>query len=114
MLIIYILSVLKLEIFKQAQAKPDYRVYDIYRLFSLPPNQLSNFLYPKIYPLHSIFEVQTSLEETPGYINEDKVIMPSNIPCSIDRLSSFGIYLIDNGETIYIYVMKDASSELFE
>ncbi len=34
--------------------------------------------------------------------------MPSNIPSSIDRLSSNGIYLIDNGDVIYLYVQKDA------
>ncbi|KAL4464887.1 hypothetical protein ABPG74_011448 [Tetrahymena malaccensis] len=114
-LIIYILSVLKSEVFRTNGARPDHRYYDIYRLFSFPPNQLSNFLYPKIYALHSIYENQSNLDLAPGsYIAEDKVIMPTNIPSSIDRLSSFGIYLIDNGETIFIYVMKDANPQLFE
>ena len=34
--------------------------------------------------------------------------MPSTVPCSFNRLAVNGVYLIDNAETIYLYVMKQA------
>lgn len=53
--------------------------------------------------------------EIPGlYISEDRVVMPSTVPCSIDSLVSHGVYMIDNGETIFAYVMKDVSNELLD
>jgi len=33
--------------------------------------------------------------------------MPPTLPMTIDRIDSNGIYLIDNGETIYLYVLND-------
>ncbi|EGR29624.1 hypothetical protein IMG5_151710, partial [Ichthyophthirius multifiliis] len=46
--------------------------------------------------------------------NDDKVLMPNTIAASVDKLISNGIYLIDNGEVIYLYVQKDASLEFIE
>lgn len=111
-MIVYFLSLLKSDLFKKGQVKLDARVYDLIRIQTLPTNQSSNLLYPKIYPIHTILDPINDIDggsadgqNLPGiYISDDRVAMPATIPCSIDRLSSFGIYLIDNSETIFAYV----------
>lgn len=111
-LILYHLALLKSDFFKKQQAKPDARVYDMIRFFSLPLHQLCNLLYPKIYPIHTILDTVNDIDGNPfdaasqagTYLSDDRVSMPSTIPCSLDRLSSFGVYLIDNSETIFAYV----------
>ena len=128
-LIVMVLSVLKSEVFKTQSPQPDSRIYEIYRFVSYPANQLTGLLYPRVYPIHSLYNDEDSqdilhnknndsvkdTQNLPGtYLSEYLVSLPSTIPASLDRLSSFGIYLIDNGETIYLYVMKDADSSLIE
>ena len=41
-------------------------------------------------------------------------ILPTTIENSYERIEVNGIYLIDNAEYIYLYVLKEANSSLIE
>ena len=55
-------SLIKREIFRQASnIKPDERMRDYIRLNTLTPLAINNWLYPKIYPIHNIYENKDSI-----------------------------------------------------
>lgn len=70
-------------------------------------------LYNKIYPIHDIYN--TSDKYTPGNImKNDFTILPTTIANSLERIEVNGIYLIDNGEYIFLYILKEADPDLLE
>ena len=107
----YILSALKLNALRTSNdTKPDARSYDIHRFANLPVNHFSNTLYNKVYPIHTIYEVD---ELGPGNVTEEgRVVMLNNVAASIERFEEDGIYLVDSCETIYLYVTKAAQPEV--
>jgi len=109
----FVLSMLKTQVLRIANdVKPDERSYDLHRLTKMPINVASNFLYPKVFPIHSIYSIE---ENTPGQTNEDgRVILPSSIAPSTDKITDDGIYLIDNSESIFLYVRNQADPNLLQ
>ena len=90
--------------------KPDERSYDLHRLLRLPVNGCANVLYTKVYPIHTIYEIE---EMGPGRITEEeRTIMMNNVAATDDKLSDDGIYLVDTNETIYVYVRKLAEAHV--
>lgn len=83
------------------------------RLRALPFASLLYKLYPKIFDLGKL---QKELTQNPdsefGYQMEGKTVLANSIPANLKMMSIDGVYLIDNGEYILIYIKKDASAEL--
>ena len=107
----YFLSSLKTHILRSTNdVKPDERSYDLHKLIKMPINCASNFLYPKVFQIHTICDVG---EPGPGQTTEEgRIIMPVNIPTTQDKLTDDGIYLIDNSESICLYVRNQADTNL--
>ena len=79
----------------------------------MPLNVLINNLISKVYPIHDIYNVNE--EFTPGNImTNDLTILPTTIANSFEKIEIDGIYLIDNSEYIYLYVLKEADPALIE
>ena len=91
--------------------KPDDRSYDLHRFLKMPLNVLSNLWYLKVYAIHTIYDDN---EYGAGNIVEDRVVLGSNIPATDEKLESHGIYLLDNNDTIYVYVKKYADTMLIQ
>jgi len=108
---IFFLAAFKAKILALSDSKPDDRAYDLHRFTKMPLNVLSTLWYPKLYPIHTLFD---SYEMVPGSVNEDtqKTILPSNIACTDEKIDDNGIFLLDNSEQIYVYVKADANVEL--
>lgn len=112
MLPLYISCLLKKDVFREGlDVSPDQRFYEMARICNDSPLALNNWIYPKFYPIHSIYEEPES-QLMSGTELDQRVITPSSIPATIDRIDPKGVYLIDSGETIYLYIMKEANSEL--
>ncbi|CAF0727210.1 unnamed protein product [Adineta ricciae] len=67
----------------------DDRSWLMHRLMSMDVKGTSAYLYPRIYPLHTL---------------EEDHVTPSMIRCSYDRLSDAGAYVIENGLVMYIWL----------
>lgn len=92
--------------------KPDDRSFDLHRFIKMPLNVLSNLWYTKVYALHTLYDNDN--EYGAGNVVDDRVIIDSNIPAMDEKLESHGIYLLDNNDTIYIYVKKYAEQFMIQ
>jgi len=82
--------------------------------FSTPLNVLINNLYCKIYPIHDIYK-RYHEKYIPGTIMKNNfTILPTTIENSYERIEIKGIYLIDNSEYIYIYVLEKADLKIIK
>lgn len=83
------------------------------QLRSLPFASLLYKLYPKILDMG---ELHNELAENPetefGYQVDGKTVLANSIPANVKMVKIDGIYLIDDGEYIFIYVKKEAPTEL--
>ena len=72
---------------------------------------IHNHLYPKVFPIHELFEQKDKkVDQTilPGTIQESgTTVLPSTVPCNINCLDSDGVYFIDCGYVIYLYIRKE-------
>lgn len=107
----YYLAALKTHLLRlNHDVKLDERSYDLHRFMRLPVNVMSTILYPKVYAMHSIYSIG---EFGPGQMTEDgRVVMTNSIATTEDKFDDDGIYLIDNSETIFVYVKKQVDPSI--
>ncbi|KRX02234.1 Zinc finger, Sec23/Sec24-type [Pseudocohnilembus persalinus] len=107
-------ALFKQELFKLGgQVKVDTRISDLNKLFSLNANQLQQWIYPKLYPIHNIYSVGDE-NIIPGNQVEENVILPGTIPTSSERIDEEGVYLLVSNDYIYLFVGSEANTELLE
>uniref|UniRef100_A0A0A9X976 Protein transport protein Sec24A n=4 Tax=Lygus hesperus TaxID=30085 RepID=A0A0A9X976_LYGHE len=104
---LYILALLKYVAFRIGQStRLDDRVFAMCQMKSLPLSQLIQTIYPDLYPVHNITECpQVS-------IGDDTVPAPPTLHLTAEKIDSNGIYLLDDGTTIMIYVGHNISQRL--
>jgi protein transport protein SEC24 len=82
-------------------------------LRALPFASLLYRLYPKILDLNDIHDQLEKDENAEfGYQVEGKTVLANSIPANVKMVKPNGIYLIDNGEYIFLYIKKEASMEV--
>jgi len=104
---LFVGSIRKLAAFRSgSDIRVDERLTFLVRMLGLPLSQTSLLVYPRVYQL-------LPLPERAGLRTgvADNVYLPPPIACSSDKLSSDRIYLIDNGQRLYIYVRPEVSLE---
>jgi protein transport protein SEC24 len=76
---------------------------------SLPLNNLIQYIYPDLYPIHA-------LEEQPkiNYEKLTEIPLPPVIQLSAERIESNRIYLLDDSETLIIFVGHKCSDYLIQ
>ncbi|KAJ7729938.1 protein transporter SEC24 [Mycena metata] len=80
----------------------DMRAYTRVVLSSAAVPQLIQYIYPSLYSLHN-------MPEDVGFIgSEGTLIMPTPLPLTSAWWESHGLYLIDDGQVIYLVVARDA------
>ncbi|KAH9478436.1 Protein transport protein SEC24 [Psilocybe cubensis] len=108
MLPVLVLGLLKnVGIRQSAQIPPDIRAYSQALLTSLPSQQLIPYLYPSFYSLHN-------MPPEAGTIGEEGVILPPLLPLTSERLERHGLFLIEDGQTIFLWVGRDAVPQLVQ
>ncbi|KAJ7927616.1 protein transporter SEC24 [Mycena leptocephala] len=90
---------------QSAQIPPDIRAYSQALLTSLPSQLLIPYLYPTFYSLHT-------MPPEAGTVGEKGVIMPPALPLTSERLERHGLFLIEDGQTIFLWVGRDAVPQL--
>ncbi|TFK58679.1 protein transporter SEC24 [Pluteus cervinus] len=106
MLPVLVLGLLKnVGIRQSAQIPPDIRAYSQVLLTSLPSQLLIPYIYPMFYALHS-------MPAEAGTVGEHGIILPPPLPSTSERLERHGLFLIEDGQTIFLWVGRDAVPQL--
>jgi len=90
---------------QSAQIPPDLRAYAQALLTSLPSQLLIPYINACFYSLHN-------MPAEAGTIGANGVIMPTALPLSSERLERHGLFLIEDGQTMFLWVGRDAVPQL--
>ncbi|GAA5916720.1 hypothetical protein JCM6882_005786 [Rhodosporidiobolus microsporus] len=85
----------------------DVRAYAQALLTTLPSQLLIPYLHPVFYSLHN-------MPTECGTISEEGVILPHPLPLTSERLERHGLFLIEDGQNIFLWVGRDAVNRLIE
>jgi len=104
---LFVCSIRKMAAFRSgSDIRVDERLIFLVRMLGLPLSQTSLLVYPRVYtllPLSDRSGLRTGVA--------DNVYLPPPIACSVDKLASDRIYLMDNGQRLSIYVRPEVSLE---
>ncbi|QRW04974.1 transporter protein Sec23 [Ceratobasidium sp. AG-Ba] len=88
-----------------AQIPPDLRAYAQALLTTLPSQQLMAYIHPAFYSLHN-------MSPECGTVGERGIIMPPRLPLTSERLERHGLFLIEDGQNMFLWVGRDAVPQL--
>ena len=86
---------------------PDLRAYSQCLLTTLPAQSLVPYIHPRFYSLHN-------MPPEAGTIGEHGVILPPALNLTSERLERHGLFLIEDGQTIFIWVGHEAVPRLVQ
>lgn len=78
-------------------------------LSTLPLPLLLQFIYPRMYSLHDMPDNAGVPDEATG-----EIVMPPTISASSANLVPYGLHLIDDGQTQFLWVGREAVPQLVE
>lgn len=91
-----------------SQIPSDLRAYAQALLTTLPTQLLLPYLHPNFYCLHNMPpEAGTKADEGKG-----AVVLPSKLNLSSERLERHGLYLLEDGQSMFLWVGRDAVPQL--
>ncbi len=95
----FFLGIIKNKLFyrNQTNCNVDYDNYLRMKYLKLQSIDLMCYIYPRIYDLNKLLS--------------DNYNYPNVLPCAKDNLEKGGIYLIDNGLKLIIYLLKNSNNE---
>lgn len=102
-----ILGILKSPAFQDSPVPADMRSQSAILLRTLPTAAWLNFVHPNFYSLHNMPQLAGTLDAATG-----KCIMPSPLHLSSEKIEAHGCYLLEDGQSIYIWVGKQAVPQL--
>ncbi|KAK1444160.1 SEC24-related protein [Babesia gibsoni] len=101
-LVMYIFGLLKSPCFGEGNIPVDMRIYHWMRMVSLPLNELSVYCYPRLICV-------SDLAAEVNVANGDA--LPPSLNLTHSSLSQEGAYLLENGETMILWIGKAISSQ---
>ncbi|EOO02583.1 putative transport protein sec24 protein [Phaeoacremonium minimum UCRPA7] len=92
---------------KSAQIPSDLRSAALCLLSTLPLPLLMQYIYPRLYSLHD-------MPDTAGVPDPEtsQIVLPPPLNLSSERFVPYGLYLIDDGQTQFLWVGRDAVPQL--
>eukprot|EP00560_Eucampia_antarctica_P006658 CAMPEP_0197830018 /NCGR_PEP_ID=MMETSP1437-20131217/6598_1 /TAXON_ID=49252 ORGANISM="Eucampia antarctica, Strain CCMP1452" /NCGR_SAMPLE_ID=MMETSP1437 /ASSEMBLY_ACC=CAM_ASM_001096 /LENGTH=1090 /DNA_ID=CAMNT_0043432107 /DNA_START=1 /DNA_END=3273 /DNA_ORIENTATION=+ len=114
---LYTLALLKNVAFRGGtDVHPDERVNSHMKLNAFYVNECKHFLYPRMFGIHDMpssagMPITNDNKET-NTAGRNRVVLPSLLNLSADRLSSEGIFLLDNGVDFFVWVGSSADEAL--
>lgn len=106
MLPLLLSSLLKNIAFRSGIVPSDHRAFALNKLESMPLDHLMKAIYPTVYSLHDMSN-EVGLPDDFGSIME-----PPIINSSLSSFKNYGLYLIDNGSELFLWVGGDAVPQL--
>ncbi|KAJ6017292.1 hypothetical protein N7451_000671 [Penicillium sp. IBT 35674x] len=107
--VLFLAMIKNLGLRKSAQIPTDMRSAALCLLSTLPLPLLIQYIYPKMYSLHDMPDAAGLPDPQTG-----EIILPPTVNLSSQRLASYGLYLIDDGQTQFLWVGRDAVPQLIE
>ncbi|KAG6131474.1 COPII subunit [Claviceps purpurea] len=92
---------------KSTQIPSDIRSAALCLLSTLPVPLLVRYIYPRMYSLHDMPDNAGTPDEATGHI-----VLPPATVLSSERLVPYGLYLIDDGQTQFVWIGRDAVPQL--
>lgn len=105
----YVLGLIKSRAFKAGHEPSDRRTHTMRLLKSASPLELSLFLYPRIFPLHSLPSESGFPDPNTGHL-----VVPPTIRASFSRIEEGGAYLVDDGQVCLLWLHAHVSPNLLE
>jgi protein transport protein SEC24 len=92
---------------KSAQIPSDLRSAALALLSTLPLPLLMQYIYPRLYSLHD-------MPDNAGVPDPEtsQIVLPPPLNLSSERFAPYGLYLIDDGQTQFLWVGRDAVPQL--
>lgn len=104
----YMLSLVKSRAFKGGNESSDRRVHDMRMIRAMGCTELSLYLYPRIISVHN-------LHPEDGFANEQgQLEIPPALRASFSRIEEGGVYLVDNGQVVLLWLHAQVSPNLLE
>ncbi|KAJ5211843.1 uncharacterized protein N7498_003489 [Penicillium cinerascens] len=104
----YMLSLIKSRAFKGGNESSDRRAHDMRMIRAFGCTELSLYLYPRIIPIHN-------MQPEDGFPNEHgQLQVPPALRASFSRIEEGGVYLVDNGQAVLLWVHAQVSPNLLE
>ncbi|KIW05787.1 uncharacterized protein PV09_03642 [Verruconis gallopava] len=104
----YMLSLIKTRAFKGGREPSDRRVHDLRLLRSMGALETSLYLYPRIYSIHNLADMD-------GFPNENGHLrMPLSLRASFSKMEEGGAYIVDNGQICLLWLHAHVSPNLLE
>ncbi|KAK9855955.1 hypothetical protein MYU51_001679 [Penicillium brevicompactum] len=104
----YMLSLVKSRAFKGGNESSDRRVHDMRMIRAMGCTELSLYLYPRIIPVHN-------MQPEDGFANEHgQLQIPPSLRASFSRIEEGGVYLVDNGQAVILWLHAQVSPNLLE
>jgi len=98
---------------------PDERVHAMHRLLNMSVTDSKHFVYPRMFSLHDMCasaglpsNSEPSSEDDEIVAGPDRIELPRVLNLTIDRLTSDGIFLLDNGVDMYLWVGRSSDPAL--
>ncbi|KJZ72387.1 Protein transport protein sec-24 [Hirsutella minnesotensis 3608] len=92
---------------KSTQIPSDIRSAALCFLSTLPVPLLMRYIYPRLYSLHDMPDSAGMPDAETG-----QIVLPPPVNLSSERFAPYGLYLIDDGQTQFLWVGRDAVPQL--
>ncbi|GKY91729.1 hypothetical protein MPSEU_000144700 [Mayamaea pseudoterrestris] len=114
---LYILALMKNVAFRGGtDVHPDERIQAHHILSRLWVPACKHFIYPQLFELHKMDNdaghPSVNDDESELVAGRNRIVLPTVVNLSIDRLSSDGVYLLSNGIEFYLWVGRDANMNI--
>lgn len=94
---------------------PDERVHAMHRLMGMDVTQSKHFVYPRMFALHEMrpsaglpSNSAPSCDDDEMVAGQDRIELPHALNLTVDRLTSNGIFLLDNGLDMFLWVGRSS------
>jgi protein transport protein SEC24 len=92
---------------KSAQIPSDLRSAALCQLSTLPLPLLMQYIYPRLYSLHDMPDNAGNPDP-----ETSQIVLPPPLNLSSERFVPYGLYLIDDGQTQFLWIGRDAVPQL--
>jgi len=115
---LYTLAMMKNVAFRGGtDVHPDERVQSHHLLNGMWVPDSKHFVYPRMFAIHNMdqgagYPVEGDDAPEDRVEGRNRILLPTVVPLSVERLSSEGIYLLDNGVEMYLWVGREADMNI--
>ncbi|OAG44255.1 hypothetical protein AYO21_01251 [Fonsecaea monophora] len=106
---IYTLGLIKSRAFKGGVEPTDRRVHSARLMRSSGVTETALYLYPRIYALHNL-----SAEDCFANAETMQLVVPPTVRASFGRVEEGGVYLVDDGQNVLLWLHAQVSPNLLE